>query len=37
MIMMGFMMHLIMTAILVFSFGLVKLFIDFCERQIESK
>lgn len=31
------MMDLIMIAILVSSFGLVKLFVDFCERQIESK
>lgn len=31
------MMDLIMLAVLLASFGLVKLFADFCERQIEPK
>lgn len=31
------MMDLIMTAILAGSFGLVKVFIDFCEHQIEAR
>lgn len=31
------MMDLIMILILLISFGLVKLFADFCERQIEQK
>lgn len=31
------MMDLIMIAVLLVSFGLVKIFADFCEDQIESK
>lgn len=31
------MMDVIMLAVLAGSFGLVKLFADFCERQVESK
>lgn len=31
------MMDLIMLAVLAGSFGLVKLFADFCERQVEPK
>ncbi len=31
------MMDILMVALLLASFGLVKLFADFCERQIETK